>query len=139
MKINGKEYSWGDVEVVMLGRPVLGITGIKYKSAQEKEHSYARGNKPHSIQKGNKTFDGSITLLQSEVEALLRAVGAGKSLEDIAPFDILVTYLPAEGVPIVTDSIKLAEFTECEKALAQGDKKMEVELPFLCLDIEYNI
>jgi hypothetical protein len=136
---NSKEYEWADVEVVMLGRPVTGIRGVTYKETQEKEVVYARGNKPRAIQKGNKSYEGSITLLQSELEAIQAAVGKGKSLNDIPPFDIVVAYVPNDGSPIITDIIKNAEFNEVEKSLKQNDKFMEVTLPIIALGVEYNV
>lgn len=136
---NSKEYSWSNVEVVMLGRPVTGIRGVTYKATQEKEVIYARGNKPRAIQHGNKSFDGTIGILQSELEALLVASGAGKNVLDIPAFDIVVAYVPDGSGDIITDIIKNVEFTEMEKSLNQNDKLMEVELPFIALDIEYNV
>ena len=137
--INGKEYAWGDIDVIMGGRPVLGLSGIKYKAAQEKEPLYGRGNKPIGIQKGNKKFEGEITLNQSELEALCRAAGTGNSPLDLPMFDVTVAYIPEEGLPIVVDQIKGVSLTDIEKAMKQGDKKMEVGLPFIALDIQYGV
>lgn len=137
---NSKEYSWANVEIVMLGRPVIGIRGVTYKETQEKEYVYARGNKPRSIQKGNKAYEGSISLLQSELEALIQSAGKNRSLTDLPPFNIVVAYIPDEGVgTIVTDVIKNCEFKENSKAIKQGDKFMEIELPLIALDIDFNV
>jgi len=136
---NSKQYEWSNVEVVMFGRPVTGIRGVSYKASQEKEVIYGRGNKPMSIQKGNKSFECSLSLVQSELEALLMAAGPGASVLDIPAFDIIVAYVPQGGGEIITDLIKNVEFTEMEKALKQGDKFMEVELPGIALDIEFNV
>ena len=72
---NSREYEWSDVNVVAAGRPVTGIRGVKYSSKQEKKVLHAKGNKPHSIQRGNKTYDGELTVTQSEYEALRAAGG----------------------------------------------------------------
>lgn len=138
MNINGKEYAWGDVEVVLLGRQLLGIKGIEYGIKQEKEYQYGRGNKPYAIQKGNKTPEGSLTVSQSEIEALLQAAGSGNDITDIPPFNVIISYVPEEGDPIVTDICKNCEFTESMKSIKQNDKAMEITLPFMPLDIEYN-
>lgn len=87
---NTREYEWADVNVVVAGRVVTGLRGIKYGSKQEKELVHAKGNKPHSIQRGNKTYDGELTLLQSEYEALRTACG-GDVLD--GSFDIVVLSL----------------------------------------------
>lgn len=136
---NSQEYDWSNVEVVMLGRPVTGIRGVSYKASQEKEVIYGRGNKPRAIQKGNKSYEGTITLLQSELEAMLLTVQKGQNVVDIPAFDIVVAYVPEGGGDIVTDIIKNVELTEVEKSFSQNDKFMEVELPFIALDIQYSV
>ena len=69
---NSREYAWVDVNVVMLGREVVGLRGIEYKSKRQKEALFASGRKARSIQKGKKEYEGTITLLQSELIALNR-------------------------------------------------------------------
>jgi len=61
------------ITVVMGGRPVTGIRGIKYNIKKEKELLYAKGNRPHAVQSGNYDYNGEITLLQSEYLALREA------------------------------------------------------------------
>ncbi len=129
---NSREYEWSDVNVVAAGRPVTGIRGVKYSSKQEKEALHAKGNKPHSIQRGNKTYDGELTVTQSEYEAL-RAAGGGDIL-DIS-IDIVVAYgNPSKGDVITTDLLMGAEFTEDNTEWKQGDKFQEKSLPFIFLD-----
>ena len=129
---NSREYEWSDVKAVMAGRLVTGLRGIIYSSKQEKEALYAKGNKPHSIQKGNKTYDGEITLLQSEYEALRKAAG-GDVLD--ASFNITVAYGNAsKGDAIVTDTLIGVEITEDNTEWKQGDKFQEKALPFIFLD-----
>lgn len=129
---NTREYEWADVNVVVAGRVVTGLRGIKYGSKQEKELVHAKGNKPHSIQRGNKTYDGELTLLQSEYEALRTACG-GDVLD--GSFDIVVSYgNPTKGDTITTDILVGVEITEDGTEWKQGDKFQEKSLPFLYLD-----
>ena len=129
---NSREYECSDVNVVAAGRPVTGIRGVKYSSKQEKEVLHAKGNKPHSIQRGNKTYDGELTVTQSEYEAL-RAAGGGDIL-DIS-IDIVVAYgNPSKGDVITTDLLMGVEFTEDNTEWKQGDKFQEKSLPFIFLD-----
>lgn len=129
---NSREYEWSDVNVVAAGRPVTGIRGVKYSSKQEKEVLHAKGNKPHSIQRGNKTYDGELTVTQSEYEAL-RAASGGDIL-DIS-IDIVVAYgNPSKGDVITTDLLMGVEFTEDNTEWKQGDKFQEKSLPFIFLD-----
>lgn len=130
--VNTREYEWSDVTVVMAGRMVTGLRGVKYSAKQEKELLHAKGNKPHSIQRGNKTYDGEITLLQSEYEALKQASG-GDILD--ASMDIVAAYgNPTAGDVITTDVLVGVEFTEDNTEWKQGDKFQEKTLPFLFID-----
>lgn len=131
-----REYEWADVTVVMAGRDVTGIRGVSYTSDQEKEALYAKGNKPHGIQRGNKSYTGSIRLLQSEYEALNAAAG-GDALD--VSFNIIVSYgNPSKGDVISTDLLVGAEITSKPKSLNQNDKFMEIELPLTMLDVVEN-
>ena len=131
---NSREYEWADVSVVINGIDITGIRGIAYSEAQEKEPLYAKGSKPHGIQRGNKSYTGSIRLLQSELLALQHASSSG-SILDIT-VDIVVSYgNPSMGDVIHTDLIKGAEFTEAPRALNQNDKFMEIELPIVAIDV----
>lgn len=133
MQINTREYEWADVAVVLAGRMVTGIRGVSYTSSQEKEALYAKGNKPHAIQRGNKSYSGNIRLLQSELEALEAAAG-GDILN--ASFNVIVSYgNPLKGDAITTDLLKGCEITEVPKGLNQNDKFMEIELPIVMLDV----
>ena len=127
-----REYEWSDVSVVLAGRLVTGIRGIKYKDKQEKEHLYAKGNKPHSIQHGNIEYSGEISLVQSEYLALRKAC-KGNILN--ASVDIVVSYgNPSHGDAITTDVLIGCEFTEDNTEWKQGDKSLEKVIPFLFLD-----
>ena len=130
--VNTREYEWSDVTVVLAGRLVTGLRGVKYSAKQDKELLHAKGNKPHSIQRGNKTYDGEITLLQSEYEALKKASG-GDILD--ASMDIVAAYgNPNAGDVITTDMLIGVEFTEDNTEWKQGDKFQEKTLPFIYLD-----
>ena len=129
---NTREYEWADINVVMAGRNVTGFRAVSYTSKQEKEAFYAKGNKPHSIQRGNKSYEGSISLVQSEYEALKQAAG-GDILD--ASIDLVVSYgNPTKGDTIVTDLLQGVEFTDDKTEWKQGDKFQEKELPFIFLD-----
>jgi hypothetical protein len=129
---NSREYEWADINVVLAGRPTTGLRGIKYSTKQEKEALYAKGNSPHSIQRGNVSHEGSVTLTQSEYEALKTSSG-GNILN--ASFDVVVSYgNPSNGDTIVTDLLVGCEFTEDNTEWKQGDKFQEKELPFIFLD-----
>ena len=46
--VNGVNYSWGNISVVLFGTPVVGILSIEYKRKQKKENNYGAGFEPIS-------------------------------------------------------------------------------------------
>ena len=133
---NSKEYEWSDITAIVAGRPVTKIRAISYVKKQEKEALYAKGNKPHSIQRGNKSYETSLTLLQSELEDIEAASG-GDVLD--ASLNVVVSYgNPSKGDVIKTDLIEGNEITEVPKGMNQGDKFSEHELPGIALNIKNN-
>lgn len=131
--INGREYEWADISLNVGGIDIKGFRNVNYKESQEKEPLHAKGNKPRSIQRGNKTYSGSLTFSQSEIIAL-KAASVSRSLLDIK-VDIIVAYTPEDSAKIHVVTILGAEFTDIEEKMSQGDKFMEIELPFVALDI----
>lgn len=128
--INGREYDWGDIKLNVGGIEIEGFRNVSYKASQEKDFLHAKGRNPRAIQRGNKTFSGSLTFTQSELIAIERATG--RSILDIK-VDIIITYAPENSPKIYTVILKGCEFTDSEQKMAQGDKFMEIELPFIAL------
>jgi hypothetical protein len=142
MIINGRQYEWADISLILGGRLVTGARGISYKESQEKELLYGKGNRPMSIQKGNKKYEGSVTLLQSEVETLKelgRSIVGRASILDLNLNAVVRYGDPSKGDVMLTDQLFNIQFTEVEKSMKQGDKNMEVTLPFICTDIKYGV
>ena len=131
---DSRQYEFADLNLELGGRTITGFRGIKYSSKQEKELVYGKGNEPLHIQKGNIGYEGEISILQSELETL-RQAGTGSVLK--LRLDAVVAYgNPSNGDTLVIDKIRGLEFTEDAKEIKQGDKFMEVSLPFICLRIE---
>lgn len=131
MAYNSREYEWADVTVIIGGRDITGITGVKYTEKIERESIYAKGRNPHAIQSGNRSIEGEVTMLQSEYEALTEA-GKGSVLS--LAVDIEVSYGNTPD-PIKTKRLEGVRFTEAAQELKQGDKHMEITLPFIALNV----
>lgn len=129
---NSREYEWADITVVMGGRNITGLRGIKYNIKREKELLHAKGNKPHSVQRGNYDYSGEISLVQSEYLAL-REASKGDILN--TSIDIVVAYGdPSQGDAMTTDILVGVEFTEDNTEWKQGDKNLEKAIPFIFLN-----
>lgn len=131
---NSREYEWADLTFLLGGKDLTGFRGIKYSIKQEKEVVYGKGNMPIAIQKGNKSIEGEIVVLQSELETL-RLQDKDNSILNLQ-LDAVVCYgNPLNGDVLVTDVIQGIQFTEEPKELKQGDKFMEITLPFIALRV----
>jgi len=125
--INGHAYAWADIKFTLFGRIVRGITAINYGHSREKPNNYGQGSEPVSRGRGNKEYSGSITLELKEVKAILDAAGKGKSLTDIAPFDVDVVYENEYNL-LINDKLQWVEFTDDMRDFSQGDGNTAVEI-----------
>ena len=130
---DSREYEWADIKVTIGGVVVTKIQGVDYTSSQEKELLYGKGNEPLAIQKGNKSYSGSVDLLQSALDSLTLAGGKDGLLGISA--DITISYgNPSKGDVIRTDMLMGCQFTSEPRSIKQGDKNMAAQnCPFIFL------
>jgi len=126
---SSKQYAWSDISVSIGGKVLQGITAIEYTQKREKELIYGRGDDPHSIGRGKNSYEGKVSIWQSELEAMVQST-ASKNVLSLS-FDLIVSYVPEDGGPIVTDILQNVEFTEVKKSMKQGDKNMIIEMPII--------
>lgn len=132
-----RQYEWADVNLNLGGRDITGIRGVKYSEKIEREPLFAKGRYPHSVQSGNVTIEGEITLLQSELESLIKA--GGGSLLNLRGLTCTVSYGSLkDNATLINDVITGLYFTESPKELKQGDMNMEIAIPFLATRIDYQ-
>lgn len=133
--INGMLCSWADVVTAISGVPITGIVGIEYGDSQDVVNKYGAGRYPVGRAKGRITPSAKIVLYKEEVEAIQAQAPNGR-IQDIAPFDIIVSYLPDSGI-IKTDKIRNAQFTGNSRKWKEGDTGNEVELELVPSHIEW--
>nr|WP_294922199.1 hypothetical protein [uncultured Flavobacterium sp.] len=131
---SSKNYSWNDISIAIGGRIIEGVEDIEYTAKQEKGVLRGRGTKGHKITRGNKDFEGKISLWQSEVEALIKDA-PNKDLLALS-FDVIWSFAPDDGGETVTDVLVSCEFKEYKKGMKQGDQNMVIELPIIFLDVK---
>ena len=134
--VNGHLYSWADIVVTIGGVPLTGITAVEYGEEQEVVNLYGAGRYPVGRSKGRITPSAKLTLYQEEAEALQRQAPMGR-LQDIAPFDVIVTYLPDSGI-VATDKVRNCQFKANSRKWAEGDTGQKVELELVPSHIEWN-
>lgn len=138
MRINNKEYAWGDIAVTLWGRPVLGITGIEYSTKQTKEARFGMGRQAKSIQHGKCEHEGTLTIMQSELIALNQAAKA-KGYKNILGVDLEIVVSYQADVIVTVDKICCASFTTIPSGMKEGDLQAEIAMPFIAMDIEYDV
>lgn len=140
MAFNSDLYAWKDMSIVLDGRTVTGVQAVKYKVSSDDAPVFGAGKKALAIMSGNESVEGSITLLQPELELLQAAAQAARPGAKFTDFyhELVCSYENGFG-KAVTDVIKYVKFTEFEKGMEQNDKEMPVEISFLALDVEYNV
>lgn len=134
--VNGMLCSWADIVILIGGVPVTGIVGIEYSDEQEVVNKYGAGRHPVGRAKGRITPQAKLILYQEEVQAL-QAQSVNGRLQDIAPFDVIVTYIPDSGI-VKTDKIRNCQFSGNVRKWKEGDTGQEVELPLVPSHIEWS-
>ena len=134
VNINGTMHSWSQVKVhVNSPMPVTGITHVVYNSERNIEVVMGAGSQAVGRGYGNWTHTGSITLTRDEVENI-RAASPTRRLQDIAPFDIIIQFVP-EGNKMVTHIMKQCVFLNDPLDINQGDTSNTAELTLQPLNI----
>jgi hypothetical protein len=128
--INGVNYSWANVKLILFGVPVVGITKISYKTKQKKENQYGAGYEPVSRGYGNKEYEGSIEIYTDELKNII-ASAPNRDLMSIPPFNIQVVFEDATGGFLTQDDLLFCEFTEEGLEASQSDTKLLVSLPLV--------
>ncbi len=131
MFFDTKECEWSDQDVYLNGFKIAKILGVKFSKGKEKEALYAGGDEPISIQGGNKTYEGTLTLLKGAVDNMNAAalLAGGEDLLDIAW--TLTVVFKAKGTRILkSHTLMGVDFDKFEEGLMQNDKKSEIPLSF---------
>lgn len=132
--INGINYSWGDIQLVLFGVPVRGCTKVEYKTKQNKTNNYGIGVKPISRGYGNEEYEGSIELYMDEWKGII-ANSPNKNPMQIAPFPITVLFGSSRaGANVV--KLQKCEFLESGFTANQGDTSLKVTIPLIIGGIE---
>lgn len=134
--INGTTYHWSEITTIILTKPVVGITGIKYSDKTEMKNVYGAGGRVIARGYGNEEAEASVTLLLEEVRELIK-IAPNRRLSEIPPFDIIVVYTPTPS-RFCTDVIKNCQFLDTNIDWKQNDTSKEVELKLITSNIEWG-
>lgn len=130
LKVNGKAYDWGDVDVKLPGLALV-VQEISYDDELEMEEVYGMGNKPRGYGTGNYKASGKISLLRDDYDDFLawcKAKGVPFYKVDIP--SIVVSYAN-ESERTRIDELKKVKISKRSNKAAQGDKKLTVDLDLM--------
>jgi hypothetical protein len=106
--INGVNYSFANITLVLFGVPVVGITKIDFKRKQKKENNYGFGQDPVSRGYGNNEYEGSMEIYLDEWKKIIQ-ISPFRDPLSIAPFDIQIVY-GGSKVSAEKDVLRSCEF-----------------------------
>lgn len=134
----GTMQGWNSVTANALGRDFEAISELAYNDTQKKENVFGAGPRPIGRSRGNFDPKASITLFKEEIDALKLALPPGKTIMDIAPFDIVVQYENELGF-ILKDRIRNVEFMNDGIEVKQNDMTIGTKYELLISHIEWNV
>jgi len=127
--VNGVNYSWSNISLILFGTPVVGILAINYKRKQKKDNNYGAGSQPVSRGYGNYEYEGDIELYTDTWKGIIAASPNRDPLQ-IGFFDIPITF-SGDGVSTTRDVLRAVEFLEDPLESKSGDTKLTVKIPLI--------
>lgn len=138
MAINGTTYSYENIQVV-LGSKIVAANGIEFDETGDDSEIHVLGQKaPFATISGASKYTGKIMLLMDEYDALQDSIPKGKSLRDIAAFNILVARLDST-LTLRTDRLNKCRFKKIGKSYKANENHAIIELELTIGGIDYNI
>lgn len=132
LKVNGKNYDWGDVDLKIPGLALV-VQEVSYDDELDKEESYGYGSMPRGYGRGNYKASGKLTMLRDDYDALLDYCKAkGTPFYSLELPSIVVAYAN-QGEKTRIDELKKVQFTKRSQKAAQGDKTLSVDIDMLIL------
>jgi hypothetical protein len=140
--VNGTNYSWANVKMILFGIPVIGITKINYGKKQVKDNNYGFGSEPVSRGYGRIEYEASIEIYKDEWQRIIAAAPNNDPL-NIAPFSIQVLYgnIPGQGGVVLPhqDTLYNCEFLEDPMSTSEGDTKILLTIPMVIAGITHDL
>ncbi|NSW85208.1 MAG: hypothetical protein HPY84_02700 [Syntrophobacteraceae bacterium] len=135
--INGNQYDWESVEIVMPHGIVIGVQEVSYSDERPIEARYGRGSIPRGYGRKNYEASGSLTLDKDEADRLQKALGG--SFYTKSTFTVVVSYANHDQATI-TDVLKDCHITKRDNSAKQGEENSgQTKLDIVILSpIEWN-
>lgn len=137
LKVNGKAYDWGDVDLKIPGLNIQ-VQEISYDDELEIEEVYGSGSKPRGYGTGNYKASGKLSMLRDDYDDLLGLLQAkGVPFYKMELPSIIVSYAN-EGARTKIDELKKVKFSKRSNKAAQGDKSLTVDVDMMIVGGVYQ-
>lgn len=132
LKVNGKSYDWGDVDVKLPGLNLV-VQEISYDDEQEAEEIYGKGGKPRGYGTGNCKSSAKMSMLRDDYNDLLDYCKQKRIAFYSLMFpSIVVSYADAGG-RTRSDELRKVKPIKRSKKAAQGDKTLKVDIDLMVI------
>ncbi len=141
-----QQFAWKELTLLLDGRPMIELTDIEYKPNKVLEEIFGAGENPQFIGEGNKTYTGSLEVLQSGYEALVTEAKkrGGNDVTDLE-LEAIISYVPLNkdaatvAMKTIVDMVSGIKFESGGKKFSQGNTHIKVALPFKALRVKPQI
>lgn len=139
MAFTTNECDWSQVSMKIFKTTIVGLRGFSFDYEIEKEHLFAAGRKPISIQTGQEKPSGNLKLLKFEIDKLNDAAqAAGFATFLHVPYElttITCAFKRTAASPMyIIDALGVG-FSKLSVAMDVGAKFSESDIPYLAMDI----
>lgn len=132
IKVNGKAYDWGDVDVKIPGLPFV-CQEASYDDELDSEEVYGRGGRPRGYGTGNYKSSGKVSMLRDDYEELLTYCKARRIPFFKLLFPSVIVSYANDGGRTIIDELRRVRITKRSLKAAQGDKSLKVDLDLMIL------
>ena len=133
--VNGRAYSYVDVNLAILNVPTPGISAINYTEEQDKTNEFGTSSRPTARGRGAINASGSIEMSMSEVEAL-RDIAPEGSLLLLPAFEVVVVFGNPGNIQIHT--LESFEFIDDGVETSTGDTEIKRTFGFVISKVRYR-
>lgn len=138
--INGVAYAHADINFVLLGTPIIGVTAIEYDAQQTIEPNYSTGHLATSVGFGNLVHTGTVTVTMEEFQRMLLLPGIlDGRIQNLPFFDIGINFITRE-TPYVLQRhrLKRCKFKGPRMSSTNNNTQIEVPLELFIADISFQ-
>lgn len=138
--VNGKYRNYTSIQVDLLGISAEGyLKAINYKTEDAIDPVKVLGTKKAvGYTQGDETNEGSVTFTSEFLDRLRRGLPLGRSIKDIAPFPISISYVDDNGLQ-VAHVLRGCKFKADGGGGESGSNDaLTTEIPLFIFDIDFN-